>query len=574
MRGSRVGRKRTSDVSSDCDRIEPLLETYHDDALRETDLQAVRQHLRECARCSARLGAFGQVDRLLREEPPPAPPPTLRQGLYMRIAQVQQPADATRAPRMGGTSRPHARMQQSGAAAPAAHDPRRISVLSGGIAALTVVALLALVLSRMSLGVQRSAAGRTTAHTLAHVGTVAQTFAELPKFDDWRVAYLGTDRQVHIVSADGSRAVTAPSLPDDALLTTPPPAPYANVAASPDGHAVAYVAGSGIVLPGTSKVSAGPLTVVNLHTGAQSHYNVSTTSCYWSPDGSELVALSADPDVPALSIIHVGGDGSVTTVTPTYRGQVAHMQRVIGWTDNTHVLGIFSPSPGSLPQGYAPAANGSQLLAQPLSGGIAQIGLGVVDVATSHVRVLDNLPLEPETFLSPDGKTLFIPTSWWNDSALVMDTASGQYRELPAIARTFTDKMERVQTTLDAANANWSMHAAWLPGTNQVALSLAVGGPTPIGSPVSQPSGVWVLDLAADTATQVTSRTYPLAWLPGTSTLLTADPPGPQANGIYPAQGAGVGPTLYTLASPQGNGGREVRIAGSMSAYLGLVRTA
>jgi hypothetical protein len=196
-------------------------------------------------------------------------------------------------------------------------------------------------------------------------------------------------------------------------------------------------------------------------------------------------------------------------------------------------------------------------------------------MSTGDVRLLDNLPLEPETFLSPDGKALFIPTSWWNDTAMLIDTASGRIRLLPAIGRTFAGKLQRVRTSLDAPNANWAIHAAWRPGDAQVALSLASGGPTPTGGAVAQPSGTWLLDLAADSATQITFRTYPLVWVPQTQTqalaLVTADPPDPQADGSYPTGGAGVGPTLYILLPTLG--AQEAPIAHAMAAYLGLVRT-
>jgi hypothetical protein len=406
---------------------------------------------------------------------------------------------------------------------------------------------------------------------------VVASFARLPRFDDWRAAYLGTDRQVHIVSADGVHIVTAPGLPDDALLTAAVPAPYANVAMSPDGSAVAYVSGSGVVGQGVGTVPAGPITVIDLRTGGTNSFDISTTASYWSPDSSQLAALGADQSVPALYLLPAHG-GGVTTVTPTYNEQAARLDRLIGWTDSTHVLGVFTPSPVPGSQGFVPAVGGRPLtrpLANTFSGGLALVGLGTVDVMSGQVALLDNLPVEPETFLSPDGKLLFIPTSWWNDTAMVVDTATGQIRQLPAIGRAFAGKLQRLQTSVDAPNANWSMHAAWLPGAYyEMALSLAVGGPTTTGSELSQPSGVWLLDLTGDKATQVTSRTYPLAWVPGTSTLLTADPPAPGTDGAYPAEGAGTGPTLYALASPQFGSTQEVRIAGSMLAYLGLVRTA
>src|SRR5215472_1742401 len=80
MRASRAAQDSES-VSHVCARIEPRLEAYRDDALSQRDAAAVREHLR----------ALEQVDRLLLRVPAPMPGPDLRQQLYARIAQAQQP---------------------------------------------------------------------------------------------------------------------------------------------------------------------------------------------------------------------------------------------------------------------------------------------------------------------------------------------------------------------------------------------------------------------------------------------------------------------------------------------------
>jgi anti-sigma factor RsiW len=570
MRASRAAQDSES-VSHVCARIEPRLEAYHDDALSQRDAAAVREHLLDCERCSERLRALEQVDRLLRRTPAPVPGPDLRQQLYARIAQIQQPARRRIGVAGGATSAPRPRV--AAAITFASQPPRLSSVFAGAVAALTVTALVLLALTRLpaaQLGVGHTT---TSSSRSASVSAVVKSFAGLPKFADWRAAYLGADHQVHFVSMDGRHAITAPSLPQAALLTTTPLPPYQNVAASPDGHALAYIAGGGATLPGIGAASAGPITVLDLPTGAFSTFDVLATACYWAPNQHVLAALGADPSTPALYRLQSGS--AVATLIPRYAGQVASLRRIVGWTDDRHVLAIFNPSPAPLAEATTaapPAAPLAQPLAQSLSGGLSRIGLGIVDMSTGDVRLLDDLPLEPETFLSPDGKALFIPTSWWNDTAMLVDTSTGHIRLLPAIGRTFTGKLQRVRTSLDAPNANWALHAAWRPGDTQVALSLASGGPTPTGSAVAQPSGTWLLDLAADSATQVTFRTYPLAWVPQTTALVTADPPDQQADGSYPTGGVGVGPTLYIL--PPTSGAQEEPIAHAMAAYLGLVRTA
>ena len=75
------------------------------------------------------------------------------------------------------------------------------------------------------------------------IATESPTPAAFPAFTDWRVAYLGKDSLLHIVTMDGKTDLAGPFLPDLAAqglnLATP--------AVSRDGRGLAYETSRGVV---------------------------------------------------------------------------------------------------------------------------------------------------------------------------------------------------------------------------------------------------------------------------------------------------------------------------------------
>jgi anti-sigma factor RsiW len=71
-----------------CERIRPLLSSYHDDALSPEERARVRAHLSRCADCSAVLTAYETMYATLQRVVAPVPP-DLRRNVYARIAEME-----------------------------------------------------------------------------------------------------------------------------------------------------------------------------------------------------------------------------------------------------------------------------------------------------------------------------------------------------------------------------------------------------------------------------------------------------------------------------------------------------
>jgi hypothetical protein len=231
---------------------------------------------------------------------------------------------------------------------------------------------------------------------------------------------------------------------------------------------------------------------------------------------------------------------------------------VAGWIDSAHVAVFYQQSDST----SAPTPAGSTT-SQPT--GPVQQSLGSMDINSGAITYLADLPDPSDVFLSPDGKEVLLAPNFSTSMAHVVDTRTGQTRELRNISQAFVGKFADL-----GAGGNWSLHSAWQPGTGHVlALSLSVGS-----NYARQDANVWLLDLDNDKATQVAGNVYPLAWSPESpQELLLCDPPHADAAGEYPPSGAGVGPMLYTkkLVAP---GTTSPPLTDSMAVFLGLVRTA
>lgn len=455
--------------------------------------------------------------------------------------------------------------------------PQRMSVWVSGIAAALVVALLAgvFLMAHVPGGRSQAGAGPTgipptphggsasAAPTVDTSGVTSVSLASLGKFSAYRAAYLGQDGRLHVVASDGSN-ITGPVLPFTGFIHADKVTySYFDATAAPNGHYLAYVE------TGDPNIG-GPVAILNLTTGAFVSVPAHAQDLAWSPDSARLAASVEASGSPRVTIISAS-DGRLATVSATRGGQPVNVECVVGWSDTTHLIVIVDAAAAQASTG---TAGNDQMLGNPLSGG-PDIGLASLDVSTSQVRFVANLPKPPDVYLSPDGTEVFVAPSAWNTTAEIIETATGQTRALPAITQAFGN-LPNTSGFNFARGGNFAMATAWQPQSHVLALSLSQHYEASEGasSPGTQASGVWLLDLDADTATRVTQRTYPLAWVPGTQTLLTADPPGPNANGIYyPLDGAGVGPTLYAV-TPVQPGAAQTRLAGGMAVYLGLVRTA
>src|SRR5262249_32270576 len=85
MSGSR-GERAGEGPSEQCRLLAPSLAAFAEGALPPEEAESVAAHVAGCGWCAARMAAYAEVDALVREAPSPSPPPSLRAGLYARIA--------------------------------------------------------------------------------------------------------------------------------------------------------------------------------------------------------------------------------------------------------------------------------------------------------------------------------------------------------------------------------------------------------------------------------------------------------------------------------------------------------
>lgn len=545
---------------ADCSRIQPLLEAFHDGALGELDHRLVREHVARCGRCAAQLSRYEEIDALLWSAPAPRVGPELRTQLYTRIGAAQQRHSifamfgAGRQQKMdehtsdswgSANRRVEARRGFGGSG------PRLVANWINGVAALAVVLLLVLLfhtLTDMPYRMKMSSTIRGKEHLIA-------TLSGLPKFSEYRAAYLDFEGHLRIAASD-RRVYTGPALPNAGLLMRTPAAPYYDVTASQDGHYLAYIEGDASVRDAETPLpDGGPVAIVNLLTGAVLSMPVVANDLSWSPDNRLLAA----PDVnnaEAINIIDATA-GVVRQLRGSFDGLPAFVPLVAGWIDSMHVA-VFYQWGSSSPT----LALATPTVSQPA--GSVQQSLGSMDIRSGVITYLVDLPDPSDVFLSPDGEKVLLAPNYSTKVARVVDTRTRQIRELTAISQAFEGKFAAL-----GPGGNWAMHSAWQPGSGHVlALSLAINSDS-----TGQDPGIWLLNLDSNSATRIPGNAYPLAWLPyPTEALLTCDPPQPDGTGVYPTGGAGVGSKLYTFA-PVLLGGEALPLAPSMASFLGLVRT-
>lgn len=313
-----------------------------------------------------------------------------------------------------------------------------------------------------------STAAKRAAAPTRPVPTPTATQHVLPRYTDWRAAYMGMDGNLHVVSLDGNREVMVGPLggmtTNGLHLTT--------AGISPDGSLLAYVGDDGMQV-----VAVGSGDLQRRASGIEAEYII------WSPDGNQI-ALSNGGDgfsVQRISDGHLSimpGSGS-----PTLQG----MGEIVGWTAPTLVAVSLNPT-------------------TPTAGDFANTtGVGVVDITNWQVRTVatisaPNLDI-PYFALSPDGTEALLYNRQFRADPFtpltdLIDMRTGAVTPLPRIAAQVLSKGFGFTTV------------AWKPGTQTVMVSNGFGN-----------GGLWLLNLGNDTALAQpadpqTGAMYPVGWAP------------------------------------------------------------
>lgn len=355
--------------------------------------------------------------------------------------------------------------------------------------------------------------------------TATAVAGPLPRFSDWRAAYLGTDGRVHAVTLDGKTGVAGPVLPNLSMYSLV----VSSEGVSPNGHLLAY--------------QTAVLTIANLAAATSSDFEkASAAELAWSPDGSELALGDAEG---SLWIVRASGASPVGVPGTPGPNRSVGVSELVGWIDSTHLAVTVLPANG--PKYTDPEGN---------TWGTS-IELGSIDIATGRVRIITAVSspgLGNYSFsLSPDGSTaLFdnapIRTNPFTPIVEEISTSNGKVTPLSAIA--------------SATGANFTS-LAWQPGTGMLAVTT--------GFIVNNNAEVWTLDPTRDTATQLQGiqGQYVAGWAPDSGPIITCNAPHP-----YAQVGDGPHDISAVTIEPDGHVSIIVLTHNAMTfPFLGFVRT-
>jgi hypothetical protein len=327
--------------------------------------------------------------------------------------------------------------------------------------------------------------------TQAPAATVARPTAPptgvLPAFSDWRLAYLGQDGRVHVVTQDGKTDLAGPKLTTSASATL-----WGQAVIAPNGRAFAY--------PPDSRVSGYPGAIIDLGAGAassQGNQNLQQSlGFYWSPDSTRVAFIVHDSSTAHNSWEMIALNSTTPTVIPAAQDMV-NTGALIGWIDNTHLA--------------VSIANGNQGTSYTLSS---------LEVTTGTLRTIASISDKslgtPFFSLSPDGSEIVLTNG--------ITEGVTSYAPVVELIATSTGQKCPLPTILHVTGSSFNV-VAWKPGSQLV---LASGGDGTAGS------SEFVLDLARDTATPFARGVTPLGWAPDSGTLFVATPPEPSSPSTTP----------------------------------------
>lgn len=303
----------------------------------------------------------------------------------------------------------------------------------------------------------------------------------LPTFSDWRVAYIGPDGDLHLVSLDGRTDLAGVSLPSYGQAGTD----LFTAGASPDGEQLLYGDASGA-------------TSVDLHTDRATILPGARTGYYnallaWSPDGKAALIGSANQPADIVRF----PSGAINLAPPDNRvgsGMLVSIPgATYGWLDAAHLavedLEIEDPTIPTPSRVFAPQTVAS---------------LASQDIATGQLRPIATLrsPTLVSGFfsLTPDGTAALFYNADVQDAPFTsivrrIDLATGQITPLTAIA-----------SVLPASQILWQPH-----GHKALVVT---------GVDTYQPIRFYMIDLDQDRVTPITLNGFPLAWAPDGATLI------------------------------------------------------
>jgi hypothetical protein len=255
---------------------------------------------------------------------------------------------------------------------------------------------------------------------------------DLPRFADWRPAYLASDGHVHVVTPDGRITLVGPKLPYltfQGLNISP-------ISVAPDGHTIVY---DGNMLVFYDLAPGGHMVARNM---------VGEVPLYWSPDGTQMATGAGN----AYALLNQTTVASVQVpFDPALVGG-----ELIGWLDASHLV-------------LTSYRDATQVVLSPCETFATSVSLISVEIHTGAARFITTIYSPglsvPRFALAPDGRQVLFSNASMRDypytpMVKVIDTANGATRDLPAAA---------------AAMGSGFTSVAWRPGGAELAVTTDFG---------------------------------------------------------------------------------------------------
>jgi hypothetical protein len=307
----------------------------------------------------------------------------------------------------------------------------------------------------------------------------------LPAFSDARVAYIGPDALLHVVSLDGKTNLAGTPIPLTGFMGNG----FWTAGTSPDGKQLAYFEDSRVTTidaaSGTRKTS--PI------------LKVGDSAISWAP-GQRYLALSGSGEVMCVNVANLTAfftpqDTAISSKLPTIDGPD-------GWIDAAHVAITQFPDISGTP--------GTHGLATPAPSAGTWVTLASLDVVTNQVR-----PITTIRGYGDHGYFSVVPGGQWTLFVSTQDTQAQitPYTPLAALINNATGAVTPLHHLTSLLSQGSISSLLWRPNSTQAIVAGAFGpGVAPY----------YLIDALRDTATPLSLSGAPEAWSPDGSTLIMA----------------------------------------------------
>lgn len=352
----------------------------------------------------------------------------------------------------------------------------------------------------------------------------------LPSFSDWRVAYVGENNHLEVVSLDGKTTLQGVELPISGVPNTG----IWTAGTSPNGDRLAYSTTGMVYLDvRTEQLVSFP------------RDGVFNTTFFWAPDGHAVVT---DGDI--VSTIVALPSGVVTE--PSVHEVDAKGQFITGetygWLDDTHVAVDYG-------EGHFPNVVGSRVARPQTEADL--LSLNIDTGALQPIVTITSPTMAAGTFnLTPDGQEALFSNDEGQNFPFTPDverinTVTGQLVSLPHL------------TSILPPGGGFN-NFLWIPHTH---LALAT-----VGFPQDGNLGNQILDIDHDTATPVALAGYPVAWSPDGKTLIVAtSDPVSMANGVGEGDVGEIGSGPYTLTAVTFNANWQIATTVTLTTHASQI---